>query len=130
MAGVARSGSCGGVRAVVRVEERHALSWFAPRANFAYSLLASAGKLWAGDVPYGTTPAARASVGIALMAALPAGAKHTYRAELAVPINREAGGSRYEIRLSWTDRTRLLWLEPRDVSRLRTGAVPSNLMRW
>jgi hypothetical protein len=50
--------------------------------------------------------------------------------DLAVPINPERGGARVELRFGSTDRTRLLWLEPNDVARARTGAVPVSLMKW
>lgn len=120
----------GGNRAVVRIEERRAIRLFPTRADAAVAAFASAGKLWAGDVPYGTTTPIRTSVGVSLLAAVPVGAKRTYRVDVSMPINREPGGARYELRFTWIDRTRLLWREPHDVSRVRTGAVPSNLMKW
>jgi hypothetical protein len=128
--GFPNSRASGGNRVVVRLEERRALGILPSRADAAVAVFAAAGKLWAGDVPYGTITVVRASAGVSLLAAAPAGSKHTYRADFAVPLNREPGGARYEIRLTWIDRTRLLWLEPHDVSRVRTAATPSNLMKW
>lgn len=120
----------GGQRMVARVEQRHLLHTFGSRADFAVSAFATAGKLWAGDVPYGRTTGVHGSAGISLLGSYPAGGKRTYRVDFAVPVNPERGGSRFELRFSATDRTRLLWLEPSDVARARTGAVPASLMKW
>jgi hypothetical protein len=120
----------GGQRVVVRAEERRNLPLFTRRADFALALFADAGKLWAGDVPYGATTGVHGALGVSMLGAFPAGGKRTYRADIAFPLNPERGGSRIELRLSSADRTRLLWLEPQDVSRARTGAVPANLMKW
>lgn len=120
----------GGQRIVARVEERRLLRTFGSRADFAVSAFAAAGKLWAGDVPYGRTTQVHGSAGISLLGSYPAGGKRTYRVDLAVPFNPERGGSHVELRFSATDRTRLLWLEPSDVARARTGAVPASLMKW
>jgi hypothetical protein len=120
----------GGQRLVARVEERRNLPRLSRRADFALALFGDAGKLWAGDVPYGTSTGVHGALGFSLLGAYPAGGKRTYRMDLAFPINSERGGLRLEIRLSSTDRTRLLWLEPHDVTRARTGAVPANLMKW
>jgi hypothetical protein len=120
----------GGQRIIARAEERYLLHTVGTRADVAFAAFASAGKLWAGDVPYGRTTDIHASAGVSLLAAYPSGNKRTYRVDLAFPFNPEHGGSRVEVRFSATDRTRLLWLEPGDVARARTGAVPAGLMKW
>lgn len=120
----------GGQRIVVRAEDRTLLHTLGTRADVAFAVFATAGKLWAGDVPYGQTTDIRAAAGISLLAAYPSGGKRTYRVDLAFPFNPERGGARFELRFSATDRTRLLWLEPFDVARARTGAVPASLMKW
>ena len=122
--------AAGGQRVIARIEERRLVRLFPSRIDFAFAAFADAGKLWAGDVPYGASSPVRASVGISLLGAYPSGGKRTLRADLAIPINPERGGARYELRFSDTDHTRLLWFEPRDVARARSGAVPANLMRW
>ena len=120
----------GGRRVVVRAEERWLVRPFGARADAAVGVFATGGKLWAGDVPYGRTTAVHASAGVSLLGTYPAGGKRTYRVDLAIPFNPERGGFRPELRVSSTDRTRLLWLEPKDVARARTGAVPVSLMKW
>lgn len=124
------SRDAGGGRVVLRLEERRLTRFFPGRADAAIAVFAAAGKLWAGDVPYGAISPVRASAGVSLLAAVPVGSKHTYRLDFAVPLTREPGGSRYEVRFTWIDRTRLLWIEPHDVARVRTGATPANLMQW
>jgi len=128
--GFSSSPYAGGQRVVTRLEEQRLLRTLGARADVAVSVFAAAGKLWAGDVPFGRTSPLYASAGVALLGAFPAGGKRTYRLELAVPLNAERGGARFEIRVSASDRTHLLWLEPRDVARARTGAVPTSLMTW
>lgn len=130
VAGFRDSRTAGGFRAVARVEERRMIGFLRPRADFAVAAFAEGGKLWAGDVPYGQTSDVRRSLGVSLLAAYPAGAKRTYRLDVAFPLNPERGAARVELRVSAFDRTRMLSVEPRDVSRLRTGAVPNSLMKW
>ncbi len=130
LAGFPDSRSAGGQRMALRVEERALVPWFRSRADFAVAVFADAGRLWAGDVPYGRDTPVRASVGLSLLGSYPSGGKRTYRVDLAVPINREPGGARFAIRLSSADLTNLFWREPRDVSRARAGTGPTTLMRW
>jgi hypothetical protein len=120
----------GGRRAVVRVEERRLLRPIKERVDAAVGVFADAGKLWAGDVPYGVTTSVRTSVGLSLLSAFPAGGKRTYRLDLALPLNRPPGGARWEMRFSSADRSQFLWQEPFDVASARAGATPSNLLSW
>jgi hypothetical protein len=120
----------GGQRVVARVEDRRVVATFGQRFALGVAGFAAAGKLWAGDAPYGRTTPFHSSVGVSLLGAYPAGGKRTYRVDLAFPINPAEGGARFEVRFSGSDRSRLLWLEPRDVASGRTGAVPVGLMKW
>lgn len=127
--GFGGSSDAGGQRVVARVEERHLVRTFGSRADAAVGVFLTAGRLLAGDVPFGRTTPVRAAAGITLLGASPGG-KRTFRADVAFPLNAAPGDSRFEIRVSSTDRTRLLWKEPNDVARARTGAVPASLMKW
>jgi hypothetical protein len=120
----------GGRRAVLRVEERRLLPSMSGQADLAIGVFADAGKLWAGDVPYGVTTSVRTSIGLSLLSAFPSGGKRTYRLDIAVPLNRPPGGARWELRFSSADRTAMLWQEPADIARARSGAAPSNLLSW
>ena len=127
--GFGGSSDAGSQRIVARVEERHLVRTFGSRADAAVGVFLTAGRLLAGDVPFGRTTPIRAAAGISLFSASPGG-KRTFRADVAFALNAAPGDSRFEIRVSSTDRTRLLWKEPNDVARVRTGAVPASLMKW
>lgn len=128
------SREAGARRAVLRLEQRHLLPWVRPilrsRAAVAVGGFADVGRLWAGDVVYGTGSPVRGSVGLSLYGAVPSTGKRVYRVDFAVPVNPEPGGSRFAIRLSAGDRTGTFWSEPRDVSRARAGTGPPALTRW
>jgi hypothetical protein len=120
----------GGLRTVLRLDDRHRLNWFSRRGDLAWSSFADVGKLWAGDVPFGRTSAVKGSVGVSLLGAYPAGGKRTYRLDLAVPLSWEKGRSHFELRFSSNDRTSMLWTEPRDVAAVRSMSVPSSIVKW
>lgn len=124
------SRGAGGQRVVVRVEERRLVDWFAHRGDIAVAAFADAGRLWAGDVPYGADTPVRSSVGVSMLGAFPKGGKRVYRIDLGFPLNREPGMTSVALRFSVADRTSVLWEEPRDVARARTGVGRAALMRW
>ena len=128
--GYADAIAAGGERAVVRLERR----WRMPRSgmplDLATAVFADAGKLWAGDAPYGVTSPVRSALGFSMLGAYPSGGKRTYRLDFAFPLNPENHGSKFEIRFSSSDRTAGVWAEPRDVTRNRTGAMPQTLLKW
>ena len=114
----------------MRVEQRLRLPPLTPRAALAVAMFADAGKIWPGDAPYAVGTPVRAALGLSLLGAYPSGGKRTLRLDLAVPLNPARGESRFEVRLSSSDRTRGIWREPRDVAGLRTGAMPATLLKW
>jgi hypothetical protein len=65
---------------------------------------------------------------MSLLGAYPSGDQRTFRLDVAVPFTPERG-RHIEFRVSLSDRTRLLWSEPRDVANARTGAIPITLLR-
>lgn len=127
--GFGGTSDAGSQRMVARLEERRLVHTFGARADAAIGVFLTAGRLLAGDVPFGRTTPVRAAAGITLLGASPGG-KRTFRADFAFPLNAAPGDPRFELRVSSTDRTRLLWREPADVARVRTGAVPASLMKW
>lgn len=128
--GFGGASAAGGMRLVGRVEHRILTRVITSRADFAGALFADAGKLWAGDAPYGVESPVRAAVGFSLLGAYPVHSKRTYRLDLAFPINPERGGSRIEFRISSADRTMDRANEPRDIASRRSGALPAALLRW
>jgi hypothetical protein len=128
--GYHRAPLAGAVRNVVRAEMRFSFPALVRRADVGFATFGEAGTLWAGDAPYGTN-ATRASFGVSVLAAYPSRSKRLYRADLGIPLTQGGeGGGRIELRFRAEDRTGQFWREPDDVSRARTGAVPSTLFAW
>lgn len=124
------SRAAGGQRVVLRLEERLLVDWFARRADMALAVFGDAGRLWAGDAPYGADTPVRTSLGVSLVGAFPKGGKRVYRVDLGFPLNPEPGAAGAALRFTVSDRTAMIWAEPRDVERMRTGTGRSSLMRW
>lgn len=122
------SHAVGGKRAVVQIEERRVVKIITSRADFAVAGFVAAGKIWAGDVPYGQNTPVRASVGVSLLTAYPAGSKRTYRMDFAVPVNPD--GAKFQIRFSSSDETRSIWRQPNDIAGAHSGAILQNLGSW
>lgn len=120
----------GALRNVVHSEVRWSRAALVRNADVGIATFGEVGSVWRGDAPYGVT-ASRASVGISILAAYPTKSKRIYRADFGFPITRQGEGSgKLELRLSSEDRTILFWREPDDVSRARTGAVPTSMFAW
>lgn len=66
---------------------------------------------------------------MSLLAAYPAGSKRLLRLDIAVPTARD-GNQGWELRVSASNLAGRFWQEPKDVSRARTGPVPSTLFDW
>jgi hypothetical protein len=129
MLGYYSSPLAGAQRNVARTELRFSRTGVVRDADLGVGAFGEVGSIWAGDAPYGTT-ATRATLGVSLLAAYPSRSKRLYRADLGIPVTRRGDGGRIELRFSSEDRTTGFWREPDDVSRARTGAVPSSLFAW
>lgn len=120
----------GGRRGIARLDEQFFLGAPFAFGDLGIAFFTDAGQLWAGDIPYGARTPVRASAGASLLLAVPMRSKRTWRLEFAAPINREIGGSRWELRLSHSDRTSFFWREPGDVGAARARAVPASIYSW
>jgi hypothetical protein len=119
----------GGQRAIARLEERWVLGNVRGNADAGVAFLAEAGRVWAGDVPFGQTTPTKYAVGTSVLAALPPGSKRLWRLDLMMPLDR-AGGAHLELRLRTEDRTRIFWREPRDIERSRERSLPQRIFQW
>jgi hypothetical protein len=120
----------GAYRNVARGELRWTGAQLVRSADVAFAAFGQAGSIWAGDAPYGRT-ASRGTVGVSLLAAYPTGSKRMYRVDVGIPLTRGGdGGGKLEVRFASEDRTQLFWREPDDVSRARTGTVPTSLFAF
>ncbi len=128
--GYAGSNTPGGQRMVARVEDRMFTGEPFGLADMGVAVFADAGRLWAGDVPYGVTTPVRQSVGISLLATVPPGSARLWRLDLAIATNPEMGGHRFELRMSSQDKTTFFLAEPSDILQTRERTVPSSIFRW
>lgn len=119
----------GGQRAVLRLEDRHYLGTIPGLADVGFAAFADAGRLWAGDVPFGQTLKPRASLGFSIMAALPPRSARLWRLDVAIPQTTD-GHHQLELRLTGIDRTTFFWREPGDIERARERTVPSSIYSW
>jgi len=126
--GYAGSRLAGSARTVFRLEERWSIGHATRHAGIGLSGFADAGRVWAGDAPFGVDSAMRVGLGVGLLAAFPPESPRLWRLDVAVPVSPDANAG-WEIRLSSTW-ARSLWQEPADVSRARAEAAASSIFGW
>lgn len=119
----------GAMRGVVRLEDRLTLGRVRDQAAVGLALFADAGRVWAGDAPFGVTTPLKTGVGVGLLGAFPPGSQRTWRLDFAVPVNHDAH-ARWEVRLSVVNANRLFNSEPRDVRYSRELVTPSSVYSW
>jgi len=129
VSGYARSLEAGAQRVVMRGEQRVHLGEFRRRAALGAAVFTDAGRVWAGDAPYGVTTPIRASVGVALLAAVPIQSQRTIRAEIAFPTAR-ALGARPELRFSIREPAHGFWIDPPRIRWARLSLVPEQIFSW
>lgn len=119
----------GARRAVARIEDRYLAGHLNSVAAFGFAGFVDAGKLWAGDVPFGATSSLSVAAGLSVLAALPPQSRRLWRLDLAYPI-RGATHRGWEVRFSNRDFTRMFRREPRDIYSSRERSVPSSIFNW
>ena len=126
--GYSASRVAGAVRGVVRIEDRWTFGTLGRRAALGLATFADAGRVWAGDAPFGVDSRTRTGVGVGLLVAIPPQSRRLWRLDVAVPVSPDPH-ARWEVRLTgvWT---RVFWREPNDVARGRAGASPSTIFAW
>ena len=127
--GYARSPVAGGQRAVVRVENRWHVGRYKQTGDYGLAGFVDAGKLWAGDVPFGATTSPRVGIGVGLLAAVPSGSQRLWRLDVGYPVSSDPR-ARLEVRLSNSNSRRFGWREPTDVQRSRARAIPQGIFAW
>lgn len=119
----------GAWRNVARIEERWVRGTPVRNVDLGVAGFVEAGSLWAGSAPYGRSIPFRGSVGASVLAAYPAGSRRLLRLDVAVPSGRD-GTRALEVRVSAEQMIGRFWQEPAEVTRARTGPVPSTLFTW
>jgi hypothetical protein len=127
--GFGRSDVAGARRLIARLEQRMVIGRPFGLGDAGIAGFVDAGRLWAGDAPYGVTTGTHAAVGIGFLAAVPPGSRRLWRVDLAMPVTKAPGG-RFELRFSNRDLTRLFWREPMDVQLGRERSSPAGVFDW
>ncbi|MEO8333769.1 MAG: BamA/TamA family outer membrane protein [bacterium] len=127
--GFEESRLAGGQRIVARLEERFRLGHVGDLADAGVAFFADAGRMWAGDVAFGSNTSVKASVGFSILGAAPIHSARMWRVDFALPISSEAN-SRFTVKVSNLDRTQFVFREPRDVFVGRELTVPSSIFAW
>lgn len=127
--GYADEATPGGQRGIVRLEDRLVVGQPFGLGDAGIGFFADAGRLWAGDVPFGASTPVRASVGFSVLASVPPRSARLWRVDIAVPIN-PAGPRRLELRVTSNDQTTFFWREPDDVQIAREKTLPSSIFKW
>jgi hypothetical protein len=114
---------------VARVEDRYLIGRYKQLASIAVAGFGEAGKIWAGDSPFGVNTPVYISTGFSLLAASPPQSRRTIRADFAFPVRGERKRS-VEIRMTVVDFTRSFRVEPRDINNSRERSVPASVFSW
>lgn len=127
--GFRESAITGGRRAVFRLEQRNPRGAVGGLLHWGTAAFVDVGNTWSGDVPFGQTKAARTSIGLGLLAAVPPQSRRMVRADIAFPVTSGAPHS-YVFRVSVTSAGRVFWREPGDIGRVRAGAAATSIFGW
>lgn len=127
--GYGSSDLAGGRRMVVRMEDRYRLGHLRQLTALGAALWVDAGRLWAGDAPFGVNTNVKYAAGIGILAAVPPRSRRTWRVDFAFPLN-DRGDSKFEVRFTNHDFTRWFWREPGDVQTGRERAIPNSVYNW
>ncbi|HEY9428641.1 MAG TPA: hypothetical protein VIR34_15900 [Gemmatimonadaceae bacterium] len=119
----------GARRLVLRLERRWVLGSITRFDNIGIAAFGDAGKMWAGNVPYGVNSDMKASVGLSLLAAVPKQSRRLMRIDFAMPVVRTPHTG-FQVRAGITTPLLGLWREPRDVARARSLALSSDVFTW
>jgi hypothetical protein len=119
----------GGKRLIARTEDRYLVGRYKELASIGLAGFFEAGKIWAGDSPFGVTTPVSATAGFSILGASPPQSRRMFRADFAFPVRGE-GRHGVEVRLTVTDLTRTFRLEPRDIYNNRERSIPATVFNW
>lgn len=125
-----RTSRVGGARRVVlRAEDKYVWGRFKRYATVGIAGFVDAGRIWAGDSPFGVDTPIRYSAGVGLLVAVPPRSRRLTRVDIAYPFNTD-GRRRPEIRITVRDFGRVFWKEPTDLQLARERSRPASVFNW
>jgi hypothetical protein len=123
----------GAARGVGRAEYRNLfrppLHFLRTAATWGLAGFVDAGRVWAGDIPFGTTSPTVGSAGLGLLVAVPRESRQLWRVDLAQALVSQPR-SGLEIRVSYSSAARVWWTESPDVTRSRERTVTPSLFSY
>jgi hypothetical protein len=122
----------GGRRLTVTLEDRFFLGWPMPALlDMGGTVFIDAGRMWAGDAPFGIDSGWRASAGVGLRASFPAGSRSTYRLDFAWPLDEGTSLRDFRVTMSIGERRGVApRYEDRQLNRSRTQNVGGELFTF
>lgn len=107
----------GGRQLLFVAEDRVRFGWVPANAvDLGATLFTDWGRVWAGDVPYGTNSGWRGAAGFGLRVAFPSGSRNVWRPDLVFPVGPGASGGPI-FRMTW------------ELNRIRSGFLTPDLSR-
>jgi len=123
------SRTAGGRRAVMRLEERLVFPGFKKYLGFGGAAFLDAGKMWAGDVPFGRTVNPRVGAGLGLIVAVPRQSRQNLRVDVAAPLISDPG-SKWGVNFTITSGRPRFWRPASDLARARSAAQTPVVFGW
>jgi hemolysin activation/secretion protein len=123
------SRTAGGRRAVARLEERLVFPGFKKYLGLGGAAFVDAGKMWAGDVPFGQTVNPRVGAGVGLIAAIPRSSRQNLRVDVAAPLIHDTG-AKWGVNITITSGRPRFWRPASDLARARSAAQTPVIFGW
>jgi hypothetical protein len=123
------SRTAGGRRAVARLEERLVFPGFKKYAGFGGAAFIDAGKMWAGDVPFGQTVNPRVGAGVGLILAVPRSSRQNLRVDVSAPLVSDDGSS-WGVTFTITSGRPRFYRPASDLARARSAAQTPVVFGW
>jgi hypothetical protein len=124
------AGAARGVgRAEYRTLFRPPFHFLRTAATWGLAGFADAGRVWAGDIPFGTTSPTVASAGVGLLVGVPRASRSLWRVDLAEALVAQPRAG-FEVRVSYSSAARVWWTESPDVTRSRERTVTPGLFSY
>ena len=123
------SQTSGGRRAVVRFEDRLVFPGFKQYFGMGGAAYIDAGKMWAGDIPFGETVNPRVGAGLGLIIAIPRSSRQNLRVDVAAPLVSDAG-SKWGVTFTISSGRPRFYRPASDLARARSVAQTPVVFGW